>query len=133
MSHFDEWNEVKKKTDQKKIHPFFKEREIYFARLGFNIGHEQNGKGAYSVRPVLITKKFNKRLCWVIPLSRVQKRGKYYFTFSFTKQVQSTAIVSQLRLIDAKRLERKLGNISKPDFDQLQKTIIKLFLESDSF
>lgn len=42
--HFDEWNSVKKETDRL-TSPIFKEREVYYMRMGHNIGHEQNGKG----------------------------------------------------------------------------------------
>lgn len=133
MKDFDQWNELKKRTNRKKNYPFFREREIFYTRIGYNVGYEQDGKGPCGLRPVIVYKKFNKQIFWGIPLSRVAKRGKFYFAFTFMQHEKSTAIISQLRLLDAKRLERKIGDISKTDYQQLQKTISQLMLNSDSF
>lgn len=129
MKPFDIWNEKKKQTDEKINRPEFYEREIYFARVGENIGHEQGGQGVDFLRPVLVLKKFNKQIFWAIPLSKTPRRGKYYFAFSFLQGIESVAILSQLKLVDAKRLERKIGMISQSDFHSLNKTVIDLLQE----
>ena len=38
------------------------EGQVYWCLLGENIGFEQNGKGDYFRRPVLIFKKFNNNV-----------------------------------------------------------------------
>ena len=63
MKNFDQWNEVKKETDTNVALPLFKEREIYNAKIGENIGFEQSGKGDEFVRPVLILKKLSVVSC----------------------------------------------------------------------
>jgi hypothetical protein len=34
MKRFDEWNEIKKTTEQQEIITYFKQREIYWTKLG---------------------------------------------------------------------------------------------------
>lgn len=45
MKQFDEWNNVKKNIHAKKQVALFKERDIFWANIGENIGYEQCGKG----------------------------------------------------------------------------------------
>ena len=102
---------------------FFHEREIFYVKLGLNVGIEQDGKGDDYERPVLILKKYNKHCCLIVPLSTKGKKNKYYFSFNFIKNKKSYAIISQIRLIDAKRLVNKIGVISEKDFYALKKTM----------
>lgn len=54
---FDEWNNVKKSVQQETKIRHYKEREIFYLKMGQNIGFEQNGKGENFVRPVIILKE----------------------------------------------------------------------------
>lgn len=123
MKRFDEWNEIKKKTDQYHKKLFFKERDIFFTKLGENIGYEQNGKGDKFQRPVVILKKYNQDFFLGVPLTSVPKTGKYYFAFSFKEGATSYAILSQVRAFDKKRLMKKIGMIPKDKFEELKKCI----------
>lgn len=121
---FDVWNEDKKSihsSDGKRI--FFHEREIWFCRLGLNVGFEQDGRGDDFLRPVIILKKFNNQVCWCIPLTKTKKKNKYYTHFSFEDNEVSVAILSQIRLIDAKRLQYKIGYVPKKDFEEIKKSL----------
>jgi mRNA interferase MazF len=120
------WNKRKSEIQLDQPRLFFHEREIWFCSLGVNIGYEQDGSGENFLRPTLVFKKFNNEVFWAIPLTRSTKRGKFYFTFTFTDGVQSAAILSQLRLVDAKRLRYKVGDISQPDFTELTKKFKEL-------
>ncbi len=128
---FDIWNKQKQKTDKKEIIPQFKQREIFYTRMGKNIGFEQNGKGMDFLRPVLVLKKFNRFVFWGVPLSTTDKRGRHYFQFSFINEKTSVAIISQLKLFDGRRLERKIGVMKKNNFENLKKAIKELI--DDSF
>lgn len=113
-------------TDEPRL--FFHEREIWYCHLGENIGFEQDGRGDQFLRPVIIIRKFNNDIFWGIPLTRTQKDLPFYFTFvpRFETAVQgekSTAVLSQVRLVDAKRLRRMLGYISEKDFVALKKKL----------
>src|SRR5882724_5784065 len=96
---FKEWHTEKSDMEENKLRAFFHEREIWFSSLGVNIGFEQDGRGQRFLRPVIILKKFNNEVLWAIPLTKNQKKGKYYFSFSMGKD-ESVAILSQIRLID---------------------------------
>lgn len=122
---FNKWNTQKKELDDgQRI--FFRERDIWFASLGLNIGYEQNGKGNLFLRPVIILKKFNNEVFLGIPTTSNKKDGKYYYNFKYTKDKSTTAILSQIRLMDGKRLKYIIGCISKNDFGIMKKRIILL-------
>ncbi|MDO8183627.1 MAG: type II toxin-antitoxin system PemK/MazF family toxin [bacterium] len=124
---FKDWHIKKSQLHHDKIRPFFHEREVWFTSLGANIGFEQDGRGDRFLRPVLILKKFNNEVCWCLPLTKNQKKNKYYFSFKFKDNEVSTVILSQIRLIDSKRLQYKLGDIDEVDF-KVVKEKLKQFL-----
>lgn len=121
---FQRWHKQKSKIhEETEPRLFFHEREIWFCRLGANIGFEQDGHGDKFLRPVIIFRKFNNEILWAIPITRTDKEGVHYFKFSFVLGEESTAILSQLRLIDAKRLIYKTGDISETDFIALKEKL----------
>ena len=101
------------------------EREVYWCSLGENIGDEENGKGDIFRRPVLIFKKFNNNIFWGIPMSTKNKENKYYVKV-LLKDVEQSAMISQLRILDTKRLDTYIGYISKPDFIRIQNAVRNL-------
>lgn len=124
---FQKWHNEKTIVHNSKERPFFHNREIWFCSLGENIGFEQDGNGDDFLRPVIIIKKFNNEIFWCIPLTTKTKTSDHYHSFNFNKNEISTAILSQLRLLDAKRLQYKIGTISKEDFEEVKRKI-KQFL-----
>jgi mRNA-degrading endonuclease toxin of MazEF toxin-antitoxin module len=86
-----------------------------------NIGFEQDGGGKDFLRPIIIFRKFNNEIFWTIPLTHTQRRGKYYFEFIFDNNNLSVAILSQIRLVDARRLSHKIGDLSEENFKDLIK------------
>ena len=121
---FDTWNNQKKELDQSKGDIFFKEREIWWVGLGLNIGYEQDGKGSQFGRPVLILKKFNQYIALAIPLTTVKKDNKYYVECISDDEGFRMAIISQVRLIDVKRLLRKITMVHEKSFQKI-KAVIK--------
>ncbi len=126
MKQFDKWNEVKKNLHTKKNKIFFKERDIFYIKLGENIGFEQSGKGDVFLRPVVILKKFNNSFFMGVPLTSTIKDGQYYFVFDF-KNKKSNAILSQIRAFDTKRIKHKIGMINKNDFIKIKEKISELY------
>ena len=98
---------------------------MWFVFLGENIGSEENGKGEKFLRPAIVLKKFNNEIFLSIPLTETQRDGEYYFPL-ILKEKKSTAILSQIRLIDAKRLHYKIGYIPKQDFKELKTKLTQL-------
>ena len=76
------------------------------------------------LRPVVIVKKFNNEICWGIPTTKKTKKGKHYFSFEYKEDEFTTAILSQLRLIDSKRLDYKIGTMKEDDFVEIKKRLI---------
>jgi len=129
MNDFDNWNELKKKIDVEKNEPdrFPKESEVWMSSLGKNIGFEQNGSGDNFSRPILIIKKFNNQMFWVIPLSTKQKGFDFYFNYTDSNNQKVSAILAQMKLLSVKRLKRKLYDVPNELFDEMKQKI-KLFL-----
>ena len=122
---FDRWNKEKIKTDLTKSIRSFHDREIWFIKIGENIGFEQSGKGDQFLRPVIVYKKFSKNVFIGIPLTTTKRESRFHYTFVF-KNKTSTAILSQIRLFDSKRLSYLVGRMSKNDFRKLKEKLIEL-------
>jgi len=126
------WTPIKKNlnnTDEPRL--FFHEREVWYCHLGENVGFEQDGRGDEFFRPVVIIRKFNNEIFWGVPLTRTQKDLPFYFKFILETDTEvsvekSAAVLSQIRLIDAKRLRRMIGYISEEDFILLKKKLKEL-------
>jgi len=123
---YSDWQKLKSSVHNDKKRPKFHEREIWFTTLGSNVGFEQDGQGEDYLRPVVIVRKFNNEVCLVVPLTKNQKKGIHYFSFSYQEGVISTAILSQIKLIDSKRLNYKSGYIPKKDFISLKEKLKQL-------
>ena len=84
---FDEWNNIKQKLHNKKSKIIIpKNREIYWASIGVNVGFEQDGKGEIFSRPVLVVKRYSKNLFFGVPLSTQIKEGSFFYTFTLNKK-----------------------------------------------
>lgn len=121
---FKDWFTEKNDLNENKVRAFFHEREVWFSSVGVNIGFEQDGKHEKFLRPVVIVKKFNNEICWGIPTTKKTKKGKHYFSFEYKEDEFTTAILSQLRLIDSKRLDYKIGTMKEDDFVEIKKRLI---------
>ena len=125
LKDFDKWNELKKKLHLRNEEVLFHEREIWWCSVGINIGFEEDGKNKLFERPVLIIKKFNKFVLWVLPLTRSKKSGGYYYKIAQGDEDDSVIILSQLRLISSKRLLRKMRMITKQEFVEISEKVKK--------
>ena len=104
---------------------YFKEREIWWASLGVNIGFEEDGKHRLFERPIMVLKKFNHDVLWALPITSKDKIGKYYYGFEYENRKYSV-ILSQLRLISSKRLLRKVRTLPEKDFENIRNKIKNL-------
>lgn len=123
---FDKWNSLKQKIDLRELNNFLvREREIWWCNLGLNIGDEENGKNKNFERPVLIVKKFNNRICIVIPLSSRSGNGKFYKRIKYSNK-NSFVIISQIRIVSTKRLTRKIGYLEYKQFKIIKDLLITI-------
>lgn len=121
QKNFDKWNELKKmlNNDADNKNSFPKERWVWLCSIGTNVGFEQDGTGEVFERPVLVVKKFNNKMCWVVPLSTKQKQFDFYFNFIDPSGQKASVILAQLRLISTRRFIRDMYLIPENIFEQI--------------
>ena len=124
---FDGWNEEKKKVHGREDILLYHERDIRWCRLGTNVGFEQDGTGEGYARPVLVLKVFSRHACLVIPLTTSIKKNPYYISVGLVDDREAAVIISQLRLVDTKRLYKKIGMINVSKFAEIRKAVKTLF------
>jgi len=121
---FDQWNKIKKETDSAEGYlPFYHERQVRWCRLGVNVGFEQDGTGSGFSRPVVILKGFNRNVCLALPLTTSNKKNKYYVSAGTVGGREAAAIISQIRLVDTRRLDQQIGVLEKSVFDTIRKAV----------
>ena len=130
VKRFREWLPLKESIDKSEKHlPSFQERELWMTHFGENVGYEMSGKNDHFHRPVIILHKFNKRLFFGIPTSRqIKKDNPFYVEFRYKGKFQS-ALISQVRVMDAKRLHYIKGKISPKDFGLVKSKFLELFVD----
>jgi mRNA interferase MazF len=126
VKEFDSVNENKKWLNERDVFIGFKEREVWFAAIGVNVGHEQDGKNELFERPILVVKRYNYRMLMAIPLSKKLKDDPYYIPYLFGGKMFS-AVISQARLIDARRLLRKIYTLPADDYAQIMTAFVGQF------
>lgn len=123
---FNGWNRVKQGTDKSDHLPTFQEREIWWCKVGVNVGHEVDGKNRFYNRPILVVKKFNYRLFWGVALSTKMKEDSHYFPIDFKGEKQSV-MLTHLRLYDSKRLHSDvIGMLPHKQFEAVKTALSEL-------
>ena len=120
---FDNWNAKKKIINSDMARIFCHNRDIWWCSLGINIGFEQDGTGEYFDRPVVVIRAFSKNLFWGVALTSQTKRGTFYFPIGLVEGKEASVILSQIRLIDTKRLIRKSGILDRATFNRLKSAL----------
>ena len=117
---FNGWNDVKIETNAEKPRRYTV-REIWWCRIGVNIGSEQDGKGEEYSRPCLILRGFGPDACLVVPLSTSPREHPLRIAVGKVEDKEARANLSQMRVIDTRRLVRKIGFLDKNAFDHIRK------------
>ncbi len=123
---FDRWNILKKQTHFGRSR-FYTVREIWWCRLGANVGTEQDGSGRLFLRPVVILRAFGPETCLVVPLTTSQHTHPLRIPVGLIQEKKASAVLSQIRVIDTRRLIEKVGFLEKNVFTELRKAVKKLF------
>ncbi len=125
---FSRWNILKQDFEHYYLQPekFPKEREVWMSAFGKNIGFEQNGTGSNFLRPVLVVKKFNNQMFWVVPLSTKQKSLDFYFNYTDPGGNNVAAILAQMKLMSNKRFIRNMYEMDQIYFNQVRKRLRRL-------
>ncbi|KKW11243.1 MAG: Toxin-antitoxin protein [Parcubacteria group bacterium GW2011_GWA2_49_9] len=118
---FDSWNEQKKKIHDIHENKLYHQRQIWWCSLGLNIGFEQDGTGGEYERPVLILKGLSRNTCLIIPLTSSPEKHKMRIPVGMIEERQASALLSQIKVIDTKRLINKIGFLEKTAFESIRK------------
>ena len=122
---FKGWMAVKEKTHYNKSQRSFKTGDIWWCKIGENVGSEICGKGENFMRPVLIIKKLSKENFIGIPLTSKHHTGTWYKSFAF-KGFTEYAAVAQVENISAYRLMYKMGSATDSDLNNVVNALISL-------
>ena len=135
---FDQWNIEKKIIHAKELLPdefFINPREIWFIKMGKNIGFEENGKEEFA-RPVLVIKKVGNLFFTVALTTKGKSDSVFYHQLSDVSFIEehtrnqhnSYAILSQSRTMDKRRFLVKIGQVSMIEFNNIKQKLTELLL-----
>jgi len=122
---FDKWNKKKKIINEQDFSDllFFHEREIWWCSMGLNIGNEQDGSGDEYRRPVLILKGLSIQTCLVVPLTASAHLHPLRPSIGLVNGKEAKVLISQIRVIDKRRLVSKIGYLDQKIFDEIRKIV----------
>jgi mRNA interferase MazF len=127
---FDAWNEYAKKLNKNQFDGYFRSREIWWCALGTNIGSEQDGKNEYFERPVIILKKMKSDLALIAPVtSKISYHKDRVSAIIIGKNSQ--ILLSQVKVVNEKRLLRRIGYLKIDVFQQTLMDLVSLILEKE--
>lgn len=122
---FTGWHRLKAELHAEHNAPTFQQREVWWCCVGVNIGDEVDGKSECYHRPVLIVRKFNRKIFLGVPLTTQIKQTPHYHRIQFKGRGQCV-MLSQLRLWEGKRLTDKMGKLPQDQFDRIRKALRKM-------
>jgi mRNA interferase MazF len=102
---------------------YYYPREVWWCALGVNIGSEEDGTGINFDRPVLILKKLSPDTCLVVPLTTSKHEHKLRPLVGSVDGKIARALLTQVRVVDTKRLLRKIDTINKDTFSEIRKKV----------
>ncbi len=125
------WNKQKIqhhiKKKQNKI--YFHEGQIWWTALGKNIGYEIDGKHEPFHRPVLIIKKYNADMCFIIPLTTQIKDKNVWYQIPISHGNKKRVVnITQGRTISSRRLLHKDSFIEVNELKKIIHFFTKQFL-----
>ena len=124
---FDGWNDHKKHIHFNSENKFYHPRDIWWCTLGLNVAFEQDGKDVDFQRPILIIKALGDKTCIVLPLTTSPKNHKYRIDLGEVDGKLAKAVLSQVKVIDTKRLINKVAVLSEDKFEVIRKAVRDLF------
>ena len=123
---FDTWNVLKKKINKLNSKRHHK-KEIWWSVWGLNIGFEEDGKGTLFERPVLIIKVLSRSTCIVLPLTSSEGENKNRVDIGLVNDIRSKVILSQIKVIDTRRLTDRICILDACIFEKVKKAIRDMF------
>lgn len=117
---FTDWARLKPQIHFSESDVYFRERQIWWASVGQNIGSEENGKHGNFEHPVIVLKKFNPQTFLAVPISTAAKEGTHRLVFT-NNEGRFIANLSQMRVLSSQRLLRLVGVMPSAAYARLQR------------
>lgn len=127
MKDFIGWNKQKIRIDKFEDFQHPKVGEIWWCRVGVNIGTEVYGKGEEFTRPVLVINNEGSESCICIPISSKVKNAKYSCVVKTDDDKLHTVMVYQIRSMDKRRFKERKYVLSDEEFLKVKKYFDKLW------
>jgi mRNA interferase MazF len=125
---FDRWNKLKKainaSAESKRV--YFHEGDVWWVRLGVNIGFEIDGKHKQFARPVIVLKKYNQYSFLALPLTTAARANRWRVPIGEVAGKDAFAVLSQLRNLDSLRLYQKIGHVDAHLLARIKKTASRM-------
>jgi len=132
LKRFAEWIVRKEKLDsQDHKPPLVSHGDLWWISFGENVGHEMNGKGAKFARPAVVLKKLAHGFYLVAPTTTKLREGNWYVQIRHAG-VDECVCLHQIRAIDYRRLDRKIGQIDTEDQTRVHAAFMKLYGTNES-
>jgi mRNA-degrading endonuclease toxin of MazEF toxin-antitoxin module len=126
---FDGWHEEKKLIEAGTpshggaTGHHYKAREVWWCSLGTNVGEEHDGTGDNYDRPVLVLMGFTINSCLIVPLTTSLRDHRLRPSVGIVGGKAARALLSQIRVIDRKRLIKKIQYLDQTIFDATIKAV----------
>jgi len=134
IKNFVDWFKLKVDLDYKKYTPpLFKEKEVWWCRIGENIGTEISGKSNKFTRPVVIYKKFSQHTFLGIPTttqlnnSNGERRTGTWYKDICLDGKEMLVILNQIRVLDYRRLDKRMATLDEKDFKTIKEGFNALY------
>lgn len=127
LKRFAEWFTRKQKLhSQSHKPPLVSERDLWWVGFGENVGQEMNGKGNKFARPAVVLKKLAHGFYLVAPTTTKKHDGTWYVHIQHAG-VDEYVCLHQIRTVDYRRLDRKIGQIDPADFFRVREGFMELY------
>ncbi len=124
---FDGWNKAKKQVHYESAYKLFHERELWWCSFGINVGREQDGRQDNFERPIVILKTLSPDTFCALPLSTKKKLERFQSEVT-ANDIRGFVLLDQIRVLDSKRLLRKIGTMNQNEFQDVKKKLGKVLL-----
>ncbi len=123
------WSTQKVEINRRADPSFFKTGQVWWCALGANIGAEEDGKNELFERPVLVLRKFNRELFFGVPLTTNARQSKFLYGVPARNGQSGQAMLTQSRVLSAKRLLRIMYEMPGFHLARINKAIYELMGE----
>ncbi len=107
---FQQWHELKSQLDQVTDPPDFREWDIWWCSVGKNFGYEIFGKDDEFSRPVVVIRKYNKKMFFGLPMTSKRRDFPSHYHYDL-KGKSGSILLDQGKSFSSNRLLRHISHV----------------------